>query len=75
MADAVLGLLADPGLPSELANDVAEQLSDPLARDTDGRARWRVETATQCCASFAMTTKATLAMRTGVGAFGRAWWS
>lgn len=47
MADVVLGLLADPGLPSELAEDVAEQLPDPLARDTDGRARWRVETATQ----------------------------
>jgi hypothetical protein len=43
----VLGLLADPGLPSELAGDLAGTLPDLLARDTDGRARWRVETATQ----------------------------
>ncbi|MGH3622732.1 MAG: hypothetical protein ACRDQ5_13200, partial [Sciscionella sp.] len=43
----VLGLLADPGLPSELAADLAGTLPDRLARDTDGRARWRVETATQ----------------------------
>lgn len=43
----VLGLLADPGLPEELAADLAGTLPDLLARDTDGAIRWKVETSTQ----------------------------
>lgn len=42
-----LGLLSDPGLPAELSADLAEQLPDLLEHETDGRARWRVETASQ----------------------------
>lgn len=42
-----LGLLSDPGLPAELSADLAAQLPDPLGHETDGRARWRVETASQ----------------------------
>ncbi|TCP38826.1 hypothetical protein EV191_1362 [Tamaricihabitans halophyticus] len=42
-----LGLLGDPGLPNELSDNLAEQLPDLLEHETDGRARWRVETASQ----------------------------
>lgn len=42
-----LGLLSDPGLPAELSADLGEQLPDLLEHETDGRARWRVETASQ----------------------------
>lgn len=43
----VVGLLADPGLPAELSEDLAGQLPDLLDRETGGRARWQVETTTQ----------------------------
>ena len=42
-----LGLLSDPGLPADLSADLAAQLPDLLEHETDGRARWRVETASQ----------------------------
>lgn len=42
-----LGLLSDPGLPTDLSADLAEQLPDLLEHETDGGARWRVETASQ----------------------------
>lgn len=43
----MLGLLSDPGLPADLSADLAAQLPDLLEHETDGRARWRVETASQ----------------------------
>ena len=43
----VVGLLADPGLPAELSEDLAGQLPELLDRQTDGRARWQVDTTTQ----------------------------
>jgi hypothetical protein len=43
----VVGLLADPGLSAELCADLAEQLPALLDRETEGRARWRIETSTQ----------------------------
>jgi hypothetical protein len=43
----VVGLLADPGLPAELTEDLAGQLPDLLDRETHGRARWQVRTTTQ----------------------------
>ena len=42
-----LGLLSDPGLPADLSAELAAQLPDLLEHETDGRARWRVETASQ----------------------------
>ena len=42
-----LGLLSDPGLPTDLSADLAAQLPDLLEHETDGRARWRVETVSQ----------------------------
>lgn len=43
----VVGLLADPGLSADLSADLAKQLPDLLDRETDGRARWCIETTTQ----------------------------
>ena len=42
-----LGLLSDPGLPADVSADLAAQLPDLLEHETDGRARWRVESASQ----------------------------
>jgi len=43
----VVGLLADPGLSAELSADLTRQLPDLLDRETEGTARWRIETTTQ----------------------------
>lgn len=42
-----VGLLADPGLPAELSENLVSELPDRLDRETSGRARWRVETTTE----------------------------
>jgi hypothetical protein len=47
VSTVVVGLLADPGLPTELSEDLAEQLPDLLDRETDGRTRWQIQTTTQ----------------------------
>jgi hypothetical protein len=43
----VLGLLSDPGLPSKLSEELAGQLPELLYRETGGRAKWVVQTATE----------------------------
>jgi hypothetical protein len=43
----VVGLLADPGLPADVAEDLAETLPSELSRDVDASVDWRVEAASQ----------------------------
>lgn len=38
-----VGLIADPGLPEQLAERIADGLSDDLARHVGGSATWRIE--------------------------------
>jgi hypothetical protein len=42
--EVVVGLLADPGLPGELARRLADELPDVLNEQVDGGVTWRVET-------------------------------
>ncbi|MEB3962703.1 hypothetical protein OKJ48_20980 [Streptomyces kunmingensis] len=46
-AEAVLGLVADPGLSAELVKSISRELPALLAEREDGRERWRVETSLQ----------------------------
>jgi hypothetical protein len=43
----VVGLLADPGLPADVAEDLAETLPSELSRDVDASVDWRVEAASE----------------------------
>lgn len=46
-AEAVLGLVADPGLSAELVDSIGQELPALLAEREGSRQRWRVETSSQ----------------------------
>ncbi|OEV04129.1 hypothetical protein [Streptomyces oceani] len=46
-AEAVLGLVADPGPSAEIVDSIGQELSALLAEPEGGRERWRVETSSQ----------------------------
>lgn len=46
-AEAVLGLVADPGLPAELVDSIGQELPALLAEREGDPKRWRVETSSQ----------------------------